>query len=305
MIRVATRASRLARWQADRVGALLDREYMLEIVDTTGDRRPDVPIAAMGGQGVFVKEVQAAVLEGRADCAVHSAKDLPSATPPGLVLAAVPERSDPYDALVGSTLAALPAGARVGTGAVRRRAQLANLRPDITFGELRGNIDTRLAKAAEFDAIVVAAAALYRMDRADTIAEVLDESVMVPQVAQGAIAVECRADDDATRGALATIDSPYDHTAVRIERAFLAALAARANEAGAASGCDLPCGAHAARTSGGVRVHALLASPDGRVVLRVAHEAPDTATPEAVGSDAAKALLDDAGATMLLGETIA
>ncbi len=152
----------------------------------------------MGGTGVFVKEVQQAVLDGRADIAVHSAKDLPaSASPDGLVIAAVPERANPLDALVGSTLDALPAGARIGTGSVRRRAQLAALRPDLTFAELRGNIPTRLEKASEFDAIVVAAAALERLDLLDRADEILTPEVMLPQVGQGSLAVECRADDNA------------------------------------------------------------------------------------------------------------
>ena len=153
----------------------------------------------MGGTGVFVKEVQQAVLDGRADIAVHSAKDLPaSASPEGLVIAAVPERANPYDALVGSTLDALPAGALIGTGSVRRRAQLAAVRPDLTFAELRGNIPTRLEKAAGFDAIVVAAAALERLDLLDRATEILSSDVMMPQVGQGALAVECRVDDDVT-----------------------------------------------------------------------------------------------------------
>ncbi len=159
----------------------------------------DVPIHAIGGTGVFAKEVQQTVLDGRADVAVHSAKDLPASdNPDGLMIAAVPERADPRDALVGSTLAALPAGARVATGSVRRRAQLVSLRPDLTFAELRGNIATRLARAADYDAIVVAAAALVRLGLDERADELLEPSVMLPQVGQGALAVECRADDAAT-----------------------------------------------------------------------------------------------------------
>ncbi len=155
------------------------------VVDTVGDRRTDAPIWAIGGQGVFVKEVQAAVLDGRADIAVHSAKDLPSKATEGLVIAAIPPRGDPRDALVGGTLASLPAGARIGTGSVRRRVQLAWLRPDLTFAGLRGNMETRLAKASGFDAIVVAAAALQRLGRSAERSEVLDPMLVVPQVGQG------------------------------------------------------------------------------------------------------------------------
>src|SRR2546426_9741885 len=158
-LRVATRGSALARWQAERVVQLLGVEAEYVIVSTRGDERREVPIHAMGGTGVFVKEVQEAVLDGRADVAVHSAKDLPAIPVPGLLLAAIPERGDPRDALVGSTLAALPTGALVASGSVRRRAQLAGLRPDLRFDELRGNVPTRLDKAAAYDAIVVAAVA--------------------------------------------------------------------------------------------------------------------------------------------------
>ena len=155
-LRAATRKSTLARTQTDLVAALLDVDVEPVLVETSADRRPDTPVWELGERGAFVKEVQAAVLEGRADIAVHSAKDLESSTPEGLVIAAVPEREDPRDALVGCTLERLPVGGRVGTGSVRRRAQLAWLRPDLAFSGLRGNIETRLDAAAEFDAIVVA-----------------------------------------------------------------------------------------------------------------------------------------------------
>jgi hydroxymethylbilane synthase len=235
-LRVATRGSALARWQAERVAHLLPGDAELVIVQTTGDQRADEPVHRMGGTGVFVKEVQQAVLDGRADVAVHSAKDLPAETPDGLLLAAVPERADARDALVGSTLAALPTGGVVATGSVRRRAQLAALRPDLGFAELRGNMQTRLDKASGFDAIVVAAAALDRLELSDRIAERLSFADMLPQVAQGALAVECRADDDATRALLIAIDDADAHLAVTAERAFLAQLG---------GGCSLPVGAHA------------------------------------------------------------
>src|SRR5256714_1021576 len=205
-LRAATRASALARLQTHLVAAMLDGDVEAVVVQTTGDQQADIPIWQMGGQGVFVKEVQAAVLDGRADFAVHSAKDLPSSSPEGLVIVAIPERDDPRDALVGSTFDGLPVGGRVATGSVRRRAQLAWVRPDLTFAGLRGNIDTRLAKAAEFDAIVMAAAALRRLERTFVIDEVLDPSVVLPQVGQGALAVECRTDDAEVRERLSAID---------------------------------------------------------------------------------------------------
>jgi hydroxymethylbilane synthase len=259
------------------------------VVETTGDRRTDVPIAQIGGRGVFVKEVQAAVLDGRADFAVHSAKDLQSTPTDGLVIGAVPERDDPRDALVGSTLDGLAPGAQVATGSVRRRAQLAWRRPDLTFAELRGNIGTRLDKASDYAAIVVAFAALRRLGRADAATEVLEPSVMVPQVAQGALAVECRAGDAATLAQLQAIEHVPSRQAVDAERSFLAELG---------GGCDLPVGAHATVDGGGVIwLTALLASLDGRIVLR--HDASGD-DPVAVGRDAALYLLDKAGGRALL-----
>src|SRR5947199_1576504 len=221
VLRAATRGSRLARAQTSLVAELIGSEVEPVVVETTGDRRADVPIWELGGRGVFVKEVQAVVLEGRADFAVHSAKDLPSASVDGLVIAAVPQRADARDALVGRRFEALAPGARVGTGSVRRRAQLAWLRPDLTFAGLRGNMDTRLSKAGDFAAIVVAAAALDRLGRIAEISEVLSTSLLVPQVGQGALAIECRADDEETLFALAAIEHEPSRRAVDAERAWL------------------------------------------------------------------------------------
>jgi hydroxymethylbilane synthase len=208
----------------------------LVVVDTTGDRRRDVPIAELGGKGVFAKEVQAAVLDGRADIAVHSAKDLPALTPDGLVIAAVPERADPRDALVGARLDDIPPGGVVATGSLRRRVQLAAMRPDLEFAELRGNMATRVAKAADHDAVVVAACALDRLGWSDRIAERLDIEQCVPQVAQGALAAECRIDDEDTRRLLAAVEHELSRRCVDVERAFLAELG---------GDCTLPAGAHA------------------------------------------------------------
>jgi hydroxymethylbilane synthase len=298
-LRAATRGSTLARAQTSAVADLLaaaggGAEVEAVVVDTVGDKRQDVPIWEVGGQGVFVKEVQAAVLDGRADIAVHSAKDLPSKATEGLVIAAVPLRGDPRDALVGGTLANLPTGARIGTGSVRRRAQLAWLRPDLTFAGLRGNMETRLAKASGFDAIVVAAAALQRLGRSAEISEVLDPEWMVPQVGQGALAVECRADDHATRDLLAAIDDGRSRLAVEAERAFL-------REVGGS--CDLPVGAYAVvgplvgGEGGTIRLEGLIAAGDGRIVLRQRDDGDD---PEELGRRVARHLLDDAGGKQLL-----
>ena len=285
-VRIATRGSALARWQAEHVAALLREvdpgiEVALVIVETQADPRLDVPIWELGGKGAFAKEVQAAVLDGRADLAVHSAKDLPSATVPGLVLAAVPERGDPRDALVGATLAELPEGAEVATGSLRRQVQLAALRPDLRFVGLRGNMQTRLAKAQDHDAIVVAAVAFERLGLGEHIAEVLSVDQVLPQVAQAALAIECRADDGPLRERLARLEDADARRCVDAERAFLAELG---------GDCSLPAAAHATVVDGAVHVRALLASVDGATVLR--HEGPD-------GAAVARHLLDHGGRELL------
>ena len=284
VLRAATRGSELARWQTDHVAGLLGGDVEVVVVETTGDRRTDVPIHAMGGRGVFVKEVQAAVLEGRADIAVHSAKDLPSEPAAGLVIGAVPEREDPRDALVGSTLDGLAAGARIATGSVRRRAQLAHVRPDLTFENLRGNIGTRLRRASDGVTIVAAAAALRRLGLEERIDDLLPPGVMLPQVAQGALAIECRADDDETRQRLAAIEHGPSRLAVDAERAFLARLG---------GGCDLPVGAH---YRDGV-LTGVVCSLDGRVVLRASVEGAD---PGALGVEVADRLLESGGRQLLV-----
>lgn len=293
-LRAATRGSALALWQTRHVASLLDREIDEVVVSTVGDRNTDVPIHSMGGKGVFVKEVQAAVLDGRADFAVHSGKDLPAITPDGLVLACVPARADARDALVGSTWDALPTGARVATGSVRRRAQLAWHRPDLVFSELRGNIQTRLEKleSGGFDAIVMAAAALDRLelDLGATAVDRLDPSVMLPQVAQGALAIECRADDTETIAALQAIQDPATRRLVDAERAFL-------DELG--GDCDLPAGAHAVAAGDQIELTGMLSSLDGRVLIRERRFGDDG---DALGRAVARFLLDDSGGRDLLAD---
>lgn len=238
MLRLATRGSAQATAQAEAVAAALrtsGTEVGLVLVETTGDTSADVPLHTIGGQGVFVKEVQRAVLDGRADLAVHSAKDLPSAPHPGLVIGAFCARRAAGDALVGRTLDGLAPGAAIATGSVRRRAQLAAARPDLEFSELRGNIATRLEKVPADGAIVMAVAALEILGLTDRIAERLDVEVFVPAVGQGCVAVECREDDVATRARLADIDDSAARRQVEVERAFLAELG---------SGCSMPVGAH-------------------------------------------------------------
>lgn len=270
-IRIATRASALALWQAnhvaDRLRAALPASTV-ELVElsTVGDRRTDVPLSVIGGKGVFVKEVQAAVLDGRADCAVHSAKDLPALTPDGLTIAAIPERADPRDALVGSTLAELPEGATVATGSARRRSQLAAARPDLRFEELRGNIDTRLGRLDTFDAIVMAAAALDRLGRSPEVVDLLDTDVMLPQVGQAALAVECRTDDVELIAALAALDHAETRRCVTAERAFLERLG---------GDCDLPAGAFAELVGAQLRLRGILVSPTSGALCRAERTGED------------------------------
>jgi hydroxymethylbilane synthase len=240
VLRIATRSSLQARTQAEYVGGLIERtsagttvEYVY--VDTQGDLNATTPLHQMGGQGIFVKEVQRAVLDGRADIAVHSAKDLPSQQAEGLVIAAIGERRTANDALVGSSLGNLAHGATVATGSVRRRAQLTRLRPDLQFIDLRGNIQTRLSKIPDGGAIVMAIAAMEILGITDQIAEVLPLDIAVPMVGQGSVAVECRSDDAETAAVLAGIDHAASRRAVEAERAFLAELGA---------GCSLPVAAH-------------------------------------------------------------
>ena len=296
-LRIATRGSALARWQADEVARLIrtanpDVHVELVIVETVGDRRLDLPISELGGQGVFIKEVQAAVLDGRADVAVHSAKDLPSsASTPGLHIGAFLERADPRDALVGSTLDGLPSGATVATGSVRRRAQLAWLRPDLTFADLRGNIPTRLQRVPSGGAVVVAAAALARLSLSDRADEVLDVSVMLPQVGQGAIAIECGDDDETVNKLLGALDDSRTRVAVECERGFLASLG---------SGCDLPVGAYARAGEDEVSVEGMLATADGRVMLKARAEGPAASAAE-LGARLAEDLLASGGVELLAG----
>jgi hydroxymethylbilane synthase len=269
------------------------------IVGTRGDQLADVPLGRLAGQGVFVKEVQAAVLNGEADAAVHSAKDLPPVTPDGLVVAAVPARADVRDVLVGARLDDLPVGATVATGSARRRAQLANVRSDLTFVELRGNIGTRLRRIedGEVDAVVVAQAALERLgwDAGAQVIEVLPPSVCLPQIGQGALAVECRADDERTLALLAAIDDAATHRALAAERSMLATLGA---------GCTMPVGGWArpapgaTGATGPLLLEGMLASGDGRVVVRAAVTGTD---PEALGRDVAEELTVRCGAESIPG----
>ena len=283
-LRIASRHSALALWQANTIGKMLDCEYEIVQVTTIGDASKDVAIAELGGVGAFAKEVQLSVLAGEADMAVHSAKDLPSETPKDLDLVCVPFRGDVRDVLIGSTLEGLPFGANVGTGAQRRRAQLAAIRPDLQFSELRGNIDTRLEKAKNFDAIVLSRAALQRLGREERITEILPIHLMLPQVGQGALAIEVRNDDAVSKEIVEKINDLDAYRCVQAERSFLAELG---------GGCSIPCGAYAIPVdSKSIWLRALLAEPRGRKVARVEIRGED---PIEIGRLCARELLDDKG----------
>jgi hydroxymethylbilane synthase len=251
-------------WQARWVAAQLTsagHECRIEIIKTTGDKITDVPLAKVGTKGLFTKEIEEALLDGRADLAVHSLKDLPTELPEGLVLAAVPEREDPRDAIVGKKLADLPLGAKVGTSSLRRAAQLRQLRPDLQVESVRGNLDTRLRKLDEgqYDAILLAAAGLRRLGWGDRIAEVLSPDQMCPAVGQGALAIETRAGF----GGVAVLDHADTHIAVMAERGVLGALG---------GGCQVPIGAYATVSEGRVHLMAIVAAPDGTQVVRAEAE---------------------------------
>lgn len=257
-MRIATRGSELALWQARRVGDLLVgadscEAYEIVVVETSGDRDKTSPLHSIGGKGVFVKEIQHAVLDNRADIAVHSAKDMPAISPDELSLGAVIQRGDPRDALVGSTLADLGEGAVVATGSVRRQAQLRALRPDLAFAELRGNIATRLAKAGDFDAIVVAMAALERLDLHPSVVDPVDVESMIPQVGQGAVAVEYRTGDLGDKMRLRMINDPATRTLFDVERGFLRELG---------GDCSMPAAAHARSDGAQVVLAGFLATDD-------------------------------------------
>ncbi len=294
VLRLATRRSPLALLQAtsvqERLRALgVSAELIL--VETSGDVAVTASLASLAGQGIFSVEVQRAVLTDQADVAVHSAKDLPSQTPDGLVLSCVPERRDPVDVLVGRTLAGLGPGATVATGSPRRRALLLERRPDLHIVELRGNMATRLAVSdgPEVDAVVAAAAALERLGELSRVAERLDPSWFVPQVGQGALALEVRRDDLATREMLSPLNDTSAFATLAAERAFLRELGA---------GCSVPAGAYATWVAGTMRVSGLMIAYDGSASARHVVTGSD---PERLGRELARVVRDDLGGGRLPG----
>ena len=304
-IRIATRASKLALWQAHWVrDALLARDPTLDItlleMTTEGDRFLAAPLAKVGGKGLFVKELETAMPDGRADLAVHSMKDVPVAFPEGLGLSVLCSREDPSDAFVArddvaaETLEALPAGARVGTASLRRASQVMALRPDLVTAPVRGNVQTRLAKldGGEFDAIVLASAGLLRLELGDRIRSRLRAPEFLPAGGQGAVGIECRNDDAELQALLAPLGCSVTTACVSAERRVSARLGGN---------CSVPLAAYCVEEGGGYWLQALVAEPSGAPVLRAEGRGSD---PLALGDEVAKALLD-AGAGPLLEAVLA
>ena len=299
-IRIGTRKSALALWQAEWVKTRLTELHpgiRVEIVKITtkGDKILDVPLARIGGKGLFVKEIEEELISGHIDIAVHSMKDMPSDLPERLMIGAVPEREDPFDALVshGDLLMHLPAGARIGTSSLRRAAQLKRLRPDAIIHSLRGNLDTRLRKLAEgqYDAIVVAVAGLARMGLEEKIVEYLGPPDFLPAVGQGALAVETRSDDKRVNEAIAPLENFEARTTTTGERAFLAELK---------GGCQVPIAAHASIIDGRFYLIGMVADPDGSKMIRDGIEGePEQA--EKLGHELGRKVLQ-AGADQILDE---
>jgi hydroxymethylbilane synthase len=294
-LRIGSRGSQLALWQAHHISALLrerGHEVELEIIKTTGDKISDVALAKVGTKGMFTKEIEEALAEGRIDLAVHSLKDLPTELSQGFEIAAVTTRENPRDAFCSrkyETIEDLPRAARVGTSSLRRQAQLKAVRPDLDIHPLRGNVDTRLRKleAGEYDAIILAAAGLNRLGKTQLVKQVIPAEVMCPAAGQGALGIEIRAGDSGTRQHLAFLDDAAARATTTCERALL-------NKLG--GGCQVPIGAFAEQRDGRLHLEAIVADPDGSKVLR---ESRDGSDPVQLGESVGEILLQRGGDAIL------
>jgi hydroxymethylbilane synthase len=286
-LRIGSRGSQLALWQANHISALLrerGHEVELEIIKTTGDKITDVALAQVGTKGMFTKEIEEALAEGRVDLAVHSLKDLPTELPPGFELVAITTRVNPRDVFLSvkyDSIQSLPKAARVGTSSLRRQAQLKVARPDLVMYALRGNVDTRVRKLeqGDYDAIILAAAGLTRLGKTQLVKEVLSEEFMCPAAGQGALGIEIREDDTEMRKHLAFLDDAAARATTTCERAVL-------NKLG--GGCQVPIGAFAKSIEGGLQLTAIVAQPDGSTILRETQNGDD---PIALGEKVGEALL--------------
>ena len=296
-LRIGSRGSQLALWQANHISALLcerGHQVEIEIIKTTGDKITDVALAKVGTKGMFTKEIEEALAEGRVDLAVHSLKDLPTELPPGFELVAITTRVNPRDVFLSvnyDSVQSLPQGAHVGTSSLRRQAQLKVARPDLEIHALRGNVDTRVRKLAqgEYDAIILAAAGLTRLGKTQLVKEVLSEEFMCPAAGQGALGIEIRAGDEEMRKHLVFLDDAAARATTTCERALL-------NKLG--GGCQVPIGAFAESIDGGLRLTAIVARPDGSTILREMQSGSD---PIALGEHVGQTLLQR-GANKILDE---
>jgi hydroxymethylbilane synthase len=294
-LRIGSRGSQLALWQAHHISALLrerGHEVELEIIKTTGDKITDVALAKVGTKGMFTKEIEEALAEGCIDLAVHSLKDLPTELSPGFEIAAITTRENPRDVFCSrkyTSIEDLPQRATVGTSSLRRLAQLKAVRPDLDIHPLRGNVDTRLRKleAGEYDAIILAAAGLNRLGKTQLVRQVISAEVMCPAAGQGALGIEIRAGDTITRGHLSFLDDAAARATTTCERALL-------NKLG--GGCQVPIGAFAEVRNGRLHLEAVVADPDGTKVLR---ESRDGADPVQLGESVGDALLQRGGDAIL------
>jgi len=294
-LRIGSRGSQLALWQANHISALLrarGHEVEIEVIHTTGDKITDVALAKVGTKGMFTKEIEEALAAGHVDLAVHSLKDLPTALPPGFEIVAITKREDPRDAFCSSHFSRfqdLPRGARVGTSSLRRQAQLKAVRPDLDIHPLRGNVDTRLRKLeqGEYDAIILASAGLRRLGKTPLVKQIIPAEVMCPAAGQGALGIEIRAGDAATGQHLQFLNDPAARAATTCERALL-------NRLG--GGCQVPIGALAEMRNGKLHLESIVADPDGCKVLRDSRDGDD---PEKLGSEAGTALLKRGGDAIL------
>ena len=294
-LRIGSRGSQLALWQANHIAALLrghGHVVEIEVIKTTGDKIVYVPLAKVGTKGMFTKEIEEALAAGHVDLAVHSLKDLPTEIPPAFEIAAMTKRDDPRDVLCSrryASIEALPQAARVGTSSLRRQAQLKALRPDLVIQPLRGNVDTRLGKleAGEYDAIILAAAGLNRLGKTEVIKQFISTDVMCPAAGQGALAVEVRAGDSGALEHVAFLDDSSARATTTCERALLGRLG---------GGCQVPIGALAELLDGRLHLQAVVASPDGSHVLR---ESADGDSPLQLGESVGEALLRRGGKAIL------
>ena len=288
-LRIGSRGSQLALWQANHISALLrarGHEVEVEVIQTTGDKITDVALAMVGTKGMFTKEIEEALAAGRVDLAVHSLKDLPTELPSGFEIAAVTKREDARDAFCSrlySTIQDLPHGARIGTSSLRRQAQLKAIRPDLDIHPLRGNVDTRLRKLeqGEYDAIILASAGLKRLGKTELVKQIIPPEIMCPAAGQGALAIEIRDGDAATRQHLEFLNDPAARAATTSERALLSRLG---------GGCQVPIGAFAEMRGGKLHLEAIVADPDGSKLLRESRDG-DLNDPEKLGNDVGQILL--------------